>query len=179
MSSVTADALKTEGLNQFQQGRYDEALATFEAATLAYKEAGQPLAQAEMLNNMGVLYRLKKQPQSALKVLTEAVAIFAGEGDANRQAQALANMGDLYATGKDRRQAARCYSDAAELFAQTEDRERQSMVLCALSLLSVRQMRWFEALGYMEQSLAVRPRLGLGQRIFRSLIRFMMALMGR
>jgi tetratricopeptide (TPR) repeat protein len=179
MSPTPADTLKEEGLAHFQQGRYADALATFEAAAQAYEQAGQPLARAEMLNNMGVLYRVQRQPQAALKVLTEAAAVFAEGGDANRQAQALANMGDLHAAGKERQQAARCYSDAAELFAQTEDRERQSMVLRAFSLLSVRQLRWLEALAYMEQSLTVRPRLGLGERVFRGLIRFMMTLMGR
>jgi tetratricopeptide (TPR) repeat protein len=132
-----------------------------------------------MLNNMGVIQRLQDQHEAALTAFEEAAGIFAEAGDANRQAMVLGNMGDLYAAAKNRLEAARHYSDAAQLFAQTGDRERQSQVLRALSLLSARQMRWLEALAYMEQSLDARPRLGLGQRIFRGLIRFMMALMGR
>jgi tetratricopeptide (TPR) repeat protein len=175
----TADDLKAEATEHFQQGRRAEALASFEAAAQAYQVTNQPLDRAEMLNNVGVIRRLQGEHEAALAAFEAAVAAFAQAGDANRQAQVLGNMGDLHAARKDRLEAHRHYSDAAELFAQTGDRERQSMVLRAMSLVSVRHMRWLEALGYMEQSLDVRSHLNLGQRIFRGLIRFMMALMAR
>ena len=175
----TADDLKAEATAHFQQGRRAEALATFTAAAQAYQAANRPLDQAEMLNNIGVIQRLQGEYQAALTTFTEATTLFAQADDPHRQAMVLGNIGDLYADRKERVEAARNYSDAAELFAQVGDKERQSQVLRALSLLGVRNMRWLEALAYMEQSLTVRPRLGLGQRIFRGLIRFMMALMGR
>lgn len=175
----SADTLKEEAVDHFQQGRHREALAAFEAAAQAYQKADQPLDQAEMLNNIGVLQRLRREYDAAITAFATAVATFDAAGDQNRQAQVLGNMGDLHANRKERVEAVRCYSDAAELFAQTGDHERQSQVLRAASLLNVRQMRWLEALLYMEQSLNARPRLGLGQRIFRGLIRFMMALMAR
>jgi tetratricopeptide (TPR) repeat protein len=178
MSKSPAETLKAEAMGQFAQGRYDEALATFEAAAQAFAQAGQALERAEMLNNMGVIYRVKRQSQAALDLFEEATTIFAQEADTNRQAQALANMGDLHAANKERETAARCYSDAAELFAQTGDPERQSQVLRALSLLRLRQMRWLEAMNHMERSLDARPRLGLGQRLFRWLLRLVMSLMG-
>jgi tetratricopeptide (TPR) repeat protein len=174
-----ADELKAEAMSHFEQGRRREALAAFEAAAQAYQQADQPLDQAEMLNNAGVLQRLQGQHDDALTTLETAVAIFETAGDKARQAQALGNLGDLYAARKERLEAARSYSDAAELFAQVGDRERQSQVLRALSLHSTRQRRWLEALLYMEQSLTARPRLGPGQYLFRLLIRFMLALMGR
>ncbi len=174
-----ADKLKEEAINHFQQGHRREALAAFEAAAQAYGAANQPADQAEMLNNIGVLQRLFGQYEAALMTFETAATAFATAGDKNRQAMVFGNMGDLYAARKKRVEAARHYSNAAQLFAEAGDYQRQSEVLRALSLLSVRYMRWLEALAYMEQSLDARPRLGLGQRIFRGLIRFMMALMGR
>jgi tetratricopeptide (TPR) repeat protein len=170
--------LKEEGLALFNQGAYEDALGRFEAAAAAFAQAGEAAGQAEMLNNIGVVHRFRGNWQAAAEALTKAVRAFAEAGDVNRQGQALGNLGDLYAGKGEREQAARCYSEAAALFAQTKDGEKQSMVLRALSLLRLRQRRIFEAISYMEQSIRVHPRPGMGQRLLRFLIRFMFRVQG-
>jgi tetratricopeptide (TPR) repeat protein len=170
--------LKEEGLALFNQGAYADALGRFEAAAVAYEGAGEAAERAEMLNNMGVVYRVQGNWQAAAEALTQAERAFAEAGDKNRQGQALGNQGDLYASRGEREQAARCYSDAAALFAETKDGEKQSMVLRALSLLRLRQRRIFEAISYMEQSGRVHPRPGLGQRLLGFLIRLMFRVQG-
>ena len=64
--------LKEEGLRQFKSGHYDEALATFGAAATAFATIPDNIGQAEMLNNMGVIYQLKGQYDGAATALQQA-----------------------------------------------------------------------------------------------------------
>src|SRR5690554_4776496 len=53
-----AETLKDEGLRLFRIGDHTQALDHFERAYDAHMQAGRPLDAAEMLNNIGVVYRM-------------------------------------------------------------------------------------------------------------------------
>jgi len=171
------DQLKEEGLQQFRRGAYDEALRLFETAVSLYAAAENHVGQAEMLNNIGVIQRTRRNPDAAITALQQAEAIFAQIGDAERRGMALGNLGDLYAAKKDHTAAARSYSNASELLAKANAHAKQSQVLRALSLLRLRQGQWLQALIHMEESLSVRPRLGPGNWLFRVMLRFVLRLL--
>ena len=173
------DDLKEEGLKQFQRGELDDAVATFETAVSAYAAEQNPVGQAEMLNNIGVIQRMRGNHEESLEALTTADTLCQQADDVNRRGQVLGNMGDLYAGMGDKEAAARSYSDAAELFAQCGDGQKQSLVLKALSLLRLRQRQWVAAMMYMESSLTVKPRRGLFGSMFLGLIRFALSLFGK
>jgi len=173
-----SDELKEEGLALFRRGMHDEALSKFEAAKRSYAEAGDTVGRGEVLNNIGVVQRVRQNWDAAAAALDEAIDLFAESGDENRQGQALGNLGDFYAFRGNPDEAARHYSDGAELLARSGDYERQAQLLRALSLLRLRQRRVVEALMLMEQSLDVRPRLNPLQRLLRLLIRFSSGLIG-
>ncbi len=177
MTISNSDRLKDEGLSLFNRGAYYPALDKFQSAMEGYNMEENQLGQAEMLNNIGVIYRLQGNFQDALSSLAQAEAIFARLDQYNQQAQALGNLGDLHTAGQDKDKAAVYYSNSAELFAKDGDGEKQSQVLRALSLMRLRQGRFLEAMMHMERSLAVRPRPGLSQRLFRSLLRFALRLL--
>ncbi len=170
--------LKEEGLRQFKSGHYDEALATFGAAATAFATIPDNIGQAEMLNNMGVIYQLKGQYDAAATALQQAQTSFAQAGDMNRQGQTLANLGELQRHRGDYHQAGRCYSDAAEKFAQTGDKDKQADMLWALSLLRTRQRHWLEAIYLMHDSLKMRPRRHLMQILLYTLLRLGVRLIG-
>lgn len=172
------DELKEEGLALFRRGANVEALAVLATAVSAYAAQGDEASRAEMLNNMGVIYRVQGEWETAVATLQNTLTIFTQLGDVNRQAQTLGNLGDLYAAQKQRDEAARCYSQAAALLAQGGDAWKQSQVLRALSLLRLRQGRWLVAMMRMEESLSVAPRLGVGKWLFRGLLRFALGLFG-
>jgi tetratricopeptide (TPR) repeat protein len=178
MMDETPEQLKERGQALFQRGATDEALVVFEQAVAGYAGQDDMIGQGEMLNNMGVIYRLKREWETAVATLTQAQTLFQQAGDINRQAQTLGNLADVYAAGKKPDEAARCYSQAAAFFAQDNDRARQSQVLRALSLLRLRQGRWLEAMMRMEESLTAAPRLGPGKWLFRGLLRFALGLFG-
>ncbi|PID87228.1 MAG: hypothetical protein CSA11_06880 [Chloroflexi bacterium] len=172
------DGLKEEGLQQFQRGELDNAVATFETAVSAYAAAQNPVGQAEMLNNIGVIQRMKGNNEEALAALSTADTLCQQAEDINRRGQILGNLGDLYVNLKNQEAAAQYYSDAAELFAQCGDPQKQSRVLKALSLMRLRQGQWLPAIMHMESSLIVKPRRGLFDSIFLGMIRFASNLLG-
>ncbi|MFQ5399686.1 MAG: hypothetical protein ACE5E7_08825 [Anaerolineae bacterium] len=178
MSDLSGSDAREEGVRLFQRGDYGKALAAFETAASQFAATGDEAGQAEALNNLGVVQRVRGDRKAAMHTFMVAAAIFARLGDVGRRGQVLGNLGDLYAANRERREAARCYSEAAALLAQAGDMERQSRVLRALSLLTLRQGRWLEAMVRMEESLTAAPRVSLMQRLFRRLLRFVLGMMG-
>jgi tetratricopeptide (TPR) repeat protein len=177
-----SDELKQQGLMQFRQRSYDEAVATFGAAVEAYAQAGDEGKRLEMLNNIGVTQRMQRQWDASEQSLEQARQGFATLGERVQEAQVMANIGDLYADRREWEQAANHYSDSAAQFAgaavSSEERWMHSQVLRALSLLRLRQRRWIEAMDLMRQSLEARPRLGPHGWLFRAMLRLVFRLFG-
>ena len=170
--SQNPDQLKEEGLQYFQRKAYSKALGLFETAVSLYSSQENKLGQAEMLNNIGVIHRMQHNNDAAIAALQEAESIFAELGALEQQGQTLGNLGDLFVANKERPEAARCYSNASELLAKAAAPAQQSQVLRAFSLMRLRQGQWLEAVVLMEQSLTIRPRLGIGNYLLRALLRF-------
>ncbi|MCP4416090.1 MAG: tetratricopeptide repeat protein [Chloroflexi bacterium] len=170
--SLSSQELKEKGVQLFQQGSHGDALAIFQQAADAFALQEDVGNQAEMLNNMGVIQRLRGEVETAVSSLTQAADLFAQLGDKSRQAQTLGNLGDLYATQKNYNEAARHYSNASAQFAQTDEKEKQAQVLRALSLMELRRGQYLTAIMRMEDSLQARPRLSIFQHLFKWLLRF-------
>lgn len=178
MSDATGDQYKEKGMQLFQQKRFDEALTMFETAVTTYTNEGNEHGRAEMLNNIGVIQRVKGNPQAAIAALSEAGEIFSQVGEADKQAQTLGNLADLYAMNKQQDEAAKYYSQASALFAQIDERDNQAQVLRAYSLMRMRQGQWMDAMLRMEESLSVKPRLGPLRWLYRGMLRFALSLFG-
>jgi tetratricopeptide (TPR) repeat protein len=174
-----SDELKEEGLALFRQGRRADAISRFEEAAASYAGAGDSVGEGEALNNLGVIRRLEREWGAAEEAFRRAATLFQEAGDRVREGQVLGNIGDLYAYQGKGDEAGSYYSDAAEIMASAGDREKQAQLLRALSLLRLRQRRMVEAIDLMGQSLDVRPQLSLPNRLFRSLIHFLLRVMGR
>jgi tetratricopeptide (TPR) repeat protein len=170
--------LKASGIQLFQQGQTEQAIARFEAAASAFEGAGNVTAAAEMWNNVGVAQRRLKRWEAAVSALEMASARFQALGDKVGQGQTLANLGDVYSARRERTIAARLYSEASALLAGAGDKARQSQVLRALSLEYLRQANFPQAMIIMEQSLAIRPRRGLGGWLFHGILKFALRLSG-
>lgn len=178
MTQLPSAQLKEQGMVMFQEGKYEAALKGFETAVTAYEQEGDAHGRAEMLNNIGVIHRVRRKPQAAVIALTEAGEIFSEIGEVDKEAQVMGNLADLYAANKQPEEAARYYSEASARFAEVGDREKQAQILRALSLMRLKQGQWMVAMMHMEESLNVRPRLGPARWLYRGLLRFALGLMG-
>jgi tetratricopeptide (TPR) repeat protein len=174
----SGEEAKAAGLRYFQQKQHKAALEQFAIAEKAFAATGNGHGRAEMLNNIGVIYRMQRRYVDAQGVLETAVALFAAAGDSVRQGMTLGNIGDLLAAQKKREEAARAYSDAAELFARANAPVGQSRVLRALSLLRLRQGQFLAAMVHMEQSLRVKPRRGPLGWLFLQMLRLALGILG-
>ena len=92
-NTISPQDLKAEGLRLFQEGLYEEALAKFKQAQEGFAAEGNDTETAEMVNNLGIIYRMQGQWDEAIAALEEAKATFVRLGDQSREAQALGNLG--------------------------------------------------------------------------------------
>jgi len=126
------EVLKEEGLRLFEEGLYEEAAERFGQAQELFAAEGSDVEAAEMLNNLGVVYRLTSQWDQAQAALEEARAAFARLGDRSREGQALGNLGALLASQGDRLRAQEYLRQAAEIFGELGDTQRQGETMLAL-----------------------------------------------
>jgi len=129
-----AQELKEEGLRLFQEGLYKEATEAFEQAREMFTTAGNEVEAAEMVNNLGVIYRVQGQWDEAIAALEEAKSLFARLGDRDREAQALGNLGGLYSSKGERDEAKKCLRQAADIFVELGDDQHQGETLLALGV---------------------------------------------
>jgi tetratricopeptide (TPR) repeat protein len=127
-----AQALKTEGLRLFEEGMYEEAVERFGKAQELFSAQGDDPEAAEMLNNLGVTYRIMHRWDKAREALEEAQATFARLGDRQREAQALGNLGGLLASQGEQLRAQEYLRQAADVFGELEDYQKQGETLMSL-----------------------------------------------
>ena len=73
-----------------------EALKSYEAAMAIYIEMSNPLGQANVLNNIGMVYGDQGKLEEALKSYETAMAIYIEIGYPLGRAKALNNIGVVY-----------------------------------------------------------------------------------
>jgi tetratricopeptide (TPR) repeat protein len=133
-NATSALELKKEGQRLFQEGLYEEAAATFRQAQEMFTAEGNEIEAAEMVNNLGVIHRMRGEWDEAIAALEEAQATFVRLGDRDREAQTLGNLGGLYASRGQRDKATECLRQAADTFAELGDAQHQGETLLALGV---------------------------------------------
>ncbi len=172
MGTDNPKILKEEGMARFKQGARDEALVHFQKAAEGFGEQEDYLNQAEMFNNIGVIYRVNRQWQPAEDALLKAETAFAELGDDVKRAQVLGNLGDLNVRRKEFERAENYYSTSSELFASTGTYDMQADVLRALCILHIKRRNWWEAVDSLNNSLKARPKPSVLQRLLSWFLRF-------
>ncbi|RLC66168.1 MAG: hypothetical protein DRI48_05300 [Chloroflexi bacterium] len=168
--TASAQELKEEGLRLFHEGLYEEAVAAFERAREKFAAEGNEVEAAEMVNNLGVLHRMRSEWDEAIAALEEAREAFARLGDRSREAQALGNLGGLYASQGKRDQAQECLRQAADIFAELGDAQRQGETLLALGVQMWKTGDRSGGLATYEAGLQTLRRPTISQKALRSLL---------
>jgi tetratricopeptide (TPR) repeat protein len=178
MSTVDAGQLQQDGLRLFEEGSYDQALETFERAREAYVQSGEALLAGEMLNNIGVIHRLKGRHQEALEALESAREMFGQAGDRGREAQTLGNLGGLHAARNDYEAAVTSYRRAIEIFDDLGEGDYQGETYMALGLLQFKHGKRTDGLAAYEAGLLTVKHPTLRQRSLRTLLKLRHLLLG-
>ena len=165
-----ADQLKQKGITHFQKGAYMEALDAFDKARKTYASLHDTANEAEIYNNIGVVYRYMQEWEMAETSFQSGRELFAQIGDRYREAQILGNMGDLYEAQRELERAGGYYLEAIEVLETTEDKEKLIQTLRVMTSLRFRQFRVFEALRFYQRSMQVKPKANFLDRTVVSIL---------
>ncbi len=173
-----ASDLQTQGIQQFQKKRYEEAGALFQQAQAAYEADGQPDMAAEMRVNLGLVYRAQGEHQQALDEMSAAYTVFEGMSDQKRLAMTLGNMGAAYKALDDKEQAYRCYRDAADLFDAVGEQALYGETLLAMADLQMSERKVTAAAATYEVGLSELDDLSASQKVLKNLVGLRNRLLG-
>ena len=168
---IDPQTAESEGQRLFTQEEYQEAVEQFSLAQRGYAKAGDELKAAEMLNNVGVVYRRASKHKEAADTLEETRLIFSHLGDQRREAQVLGNLGGLYSKMKRYGEAEACFREAVDLFQELDDRARQSETLRAVAIMQFKRGQRSKAFVTYEDALYFLPNPNFLQRLTRLLLK--------
>lgn len=151
-----ATELHEAGIAQFRQGNMDAALSNLQEALQAAPESSRQ--QAEIYNDLGVVYRELEDYDAAFNALDEAMAIFKELNDAKGQAQTLGNLGALLEAEEDYETAVNSYKQSAKMLEELGESEMAMYVWQAISRLRTRQGQYIAALGAYEEGVENMPK---------------------
>jgi len=172
--AMSAQETKEEGLRLFQEGLYPEAAERFESARRTFDSEGDVVEAGEMLNNLGIVYRMQRKWDRAVAALEEARVAFANLGDR----EVLGNLGGLYASQRDRDKAMTSLQEAADIFADVGDKQREGETLLALGVQQWKSGDRKTGLATYQTGLETLENPSAGQKALRGLLNLRTRLLG-
>ncbi len=91
-----AESLNNIGLAQYRQGKYVEALQTWQQALATHNSIGDKAGVANVYGNMGALYNVQSEDAKALEAHLKSLKVAESINDTFRIVKALINMGAVY-----------------------------------------------------------------------------------
>jgi DNA-binding SARP family transcriptional activator/Flp pilus assembly protein TadD len=107
---------------QAARGDYQQARGSYERALEIWRESGDLLRQASLLNNLGVLHQQVGEYEKAIERFEEGLLCAQSIGDHHDETLISLSIGDLYTEAGDWESAAQNYRRAGELAAQLGER---------------------------------------------------------
>ncbi|HMA09818.1 MAG TPA: tetratricopeptide repeat protein, partial [Ramlibacter sp.] len=104
------------------RGDYQEARDSYERAWAIWRDGGDLLRQASLLNNLGVLHQQVGEYEKAVECLEEGLLCAQRIGDSRQEALISLSLGDLYSEAEDWEIAALHYRKAGDLARQLGER---------------------------------------------------------
>lgn len=167
---ANADTIKEQALDFFRQDRLADAAARFGEAAQRYEQDGQPLAAAEMRNNLCVVRLAEKDWDAALAAVQGTPQVFEQAGQPLRRAQAISNLAAALDGAGRLDEAAALYEQAIDLYKELGDTENRAACWKALSNLQLKQDNKLQALASMQAGLNLQPELSPREKTLKGLI---------
>ena len=155
-----ADRLNQQGIQQYRQGKFREALETFEKVLLICREIGDKAGVATTLNNLGEVYRSQGQYAKAIEYYQQALAIIKQIGDTAGVATTLNNLGAVYRSLGQYAKAIEYYQQALAIIKQIGDTAGVATTLNNLGAVYNSQGQYAKAIDYYQQALAIIKQIG-------------------
>ncbi|MFM7875887.1 MAG: tetratricopeptide repeat protein [Microcystis panniformis] len=154
-----ADRLFRQGLQQFQNNQFREALQSWEKALQIYREIKDRPGEAISLGNLGLAYYSLGQHQLALKNYEQALLIFREIKNRDGEASTLNDIGLVYSTIRQPRKALEYYQKTLSIRRELGDRQNEADALNNIGALYDDIGQPGEALKYLQQALSILRKL--------------------
>ncbi len=178
MSIPTSPAHVT-AIEAFRAGQYEVSLRLLTTACDEARSAANRDAEAQALNDLGVISQKLKKRGEARKQFEAAIALFAQTGDERGRAQALGNLGTLLGEIRRPREAVAQLEQAQDIFTQIGDKQNAALTLKWLSRAHMQNWNPIEAIFAYERALARLEPLPLGQALLRRFLQIPMRILQR
>lgn len=150
-----AERLNDEGIQQYKQGQFREALQKFQEALVIFREIGDRKEEWVMLNNIGKAYnRLSQYPQ-ALEFYQQALAIARERGNRQDEGKTLYNIGDVYDSQSHYSRALEFYQQSLAIRRELGDHKNQVITLNDIGKVYRNLGQYSQAIESHQQALAI------------------------
>lgn len=146
-----------------RQGRFDDAIRTFQQSEGIGKDIGNQRGRAMVLTSLGGVYQRQGKFDDAIRAFQQSERIEQQLGNSHGHAMVLTSLGGVYQRQGKLDEAILAFEHAYELLVDTGDRRGQAMVLHSLGGVYQRQRKFDDAILAFEQSLKMREDDKLGQ----------------
>ena len=148
------------GIQQFNQGQFQQAFATFDQVLQLFRESGDRRNEAAVLTTLGTIYLRVGQYRNALEAYQQALAIQQSVGDRVGEGKTLSNIGSVYANQGQYEQALKLYKQALAIRQDLGDRLGVGATVSNLGSIYSQLGQYAQALHFYEQALAIRRDIG-------------------
>jgi tetratricopeptide (TPR) repeat protein len=158
-----------QGVKLFRQGKNEAALEKFKEALA--QATGDSLREAEIYNDIGVVYKQLGDYPAAYAALNEATSRFERLDNEKGQAQALGNRAAVYEAEGLLEEAVEAYKQAATTLENVGESELAMYVWQAVSRLRMKQKQYIAAIGAYEEGVDNMPDGSFKKKVLRRLLR--------
>lgn len=143
----------------FESGNFQQALAIFQQALMAYREANNLQGAGNTLIRLGATQEILGNYEQALRWYEEALMLFQQNQDIRSQGSALSGMGLVYLRLGLYAQALNAYEQSLSVRRQTQDQGGEAISLSGIGVVYLRLGEYSLALDYHQQALRIRQTL--------------------
>ncbi|MBD1893156.1 tetratricopeptide repeat protein [Coleofasciculus sp. FACHB-129] len=148
------------GVQQLNQGQFQEALETFQTVLGIVREIGERSGEGATLNSLGLVYRDLGQYPQALEYLQQALAIRREVGDKVGESKTLNNIGYVYNNLGQYPQALEYLQQAFAIIREIGDKAGKGAMLNNIGEVYRLLGQYPQALEYYQQALAIHKEIG-------------------
>ncbi len=163
--------LKAEGVENFDQTlsfvgkvrRITEeapALGYYRQALELFQKVGEPVGEAQTLNNIGQVHAVQYQHEQALECYNQALELFRTASDRGGEATILTNIGRVYARQSQNQKALEFYQQALPLYGAVDDWSGEANALTNIGRVYSKMNHKEQALDYYQQALPFLQAVG-------------------
>jgi tetratricopeptide (TPR) repeat protein len=177
-SQNSLEKLAVQAHQSYTEKKYKKAADLFETLVKEYQTNGDPLASAEMANNLSVTFLMLGKARQAFEAAFHTEKIFKENKDPSRAAMALGNQAAALEELKKYKDALGLYTESADLLRNTNENEMRSLVLKRISALQIRTGKKLDATTSMYAALQDQEKLTSKEKTLKGLLDTLFSLIG-